>query len=639
MGWFADILRTICFFLDQIIYQFIPTVYDFITVLARVEIFGNDLLLELANNIYSLLAIFMVFKLSFSVFTAIVNPEMLADKKKGFVTILMRSVIAIGLIAVLPMAFSFAWRVQSIILDKGIVTKVVIGKDLAETGAGGEIAKATLNAFIVCGETCENSSMVVEGMTPKEILADALSNPKDLSAMALHINDGAEEKYFYDYTPVISGVVGIAILYLLVVFCFDIALRTVQLGFLQLVSPVIVISYADPKSTEDGFVKKYMTLFFSTYLTLFIRLLVLSFLALAVSRFPVIMKDLVENTIPKVLVGKTEGEATVYAAFILIFVIIGLLMFAKKAPDMICDLFGVKPNFQLDIRKIAKGIPGFGLATGATSLATSGIGKGAAALGAGFGGVAKGLAHGAGWKNSWAGFGERAKAGAKNVPMKGSFGKKIVGIVGASHKVNADMGTKLKAQKSATSKMDIGRSYSNKISPPSAPPKTPKNYKSVYSSQFAEKLEKKDLAKQNWIDAKKEVTRLTAAYEHSRSADDLEKLKTAQGAEFKANTIKDAYNTDVKDWVSNPANKKDAEVFEAVSYYEDRPLSANTPAPAATSNAETPAPTGTATETPAPTANTPTSNPEVETTTDTNGTKTKSGILLSGKEYDDINHR
>ena len=75
----------------------------------------------------------------------------------------------------------------------------------------------------------------------------------------------------------IAGITLTAVVLLLINFCMDVAVRSIKLAFLQLVAPIPIISYIDPKSGKDGLFKKWYDMCFKTYLSLFIRLLALYF--------------------------------------------------------------------------------------------------------------------------------------------------------------------------------------------------------------------------------------------------------------------------------------------------------------------------------------------------------------------------
>ena len=65
-------------------------------------------------------------------------------------------------------------------------------------------------------------------------------------------------------------------LYIAVSFCFDMAVRAVKLGFLQLIAPIPLIAKVDPKKGDEVF-NKWVKECTSTYLNLFVRLVAIYF--------------------------------------------------------------------------------------------------------------------------------------------------------------------------------------------------------------------------------------------------------------------------------------------------------------------------------------------------------------------------
>ena len=85
----SDVLRVLSFFLDAIIYSLIPVVYGLIYSLYDFSVMFADetILTELVKNVpspvYSFLAIYMFFRVAFSLITMLVDPASIDDKEKG----------------------------------------------------------------------------------------------------------------------------------------------------------------------------------------------------------------------------------------------------------------------------------------------------------------------------------------------------------------------------------------------------------------------------------------------------------------------------------------------------------------------------------------------------------------------------
>ena len=105
------------------------------------------------------------------------------------------------------------------------------------------------------------------------------------SKLLYWVKNGGEHDFTIVYYPIISAVVGGYILFLLVTFCIDIAVRVFKLLFLQMVAPVAIISYVDPKeSASNGRLHNWAIEVGKTYVSLFLRLAVIYFAVILVRK-------------------------------------------------------------------------------------------------------------------------------------------------------------------------------------------------------------------------------------------------------------------------------------------------------------------------------------------------------------------
>ena len=167
-------------------------------------------------------------------------------------------------------------------------------------------------------------------------------------AVAIANKSDEERAYIIDYKYVFSTVLGVVVILLLLSFCIDVAVRSVKLAFLQLIAPIPILSFVDPKSGKDGMFKQWYQMCFKTYISLFVRLLALYFAIYIIDRLDS-MVDVVDGTYVSRLLVK-------------IFVVIGVLMFVKQLPKILEGL-GIKLDgdgkFTLNpLKKITEGVPG-----------------------------------------------------------------------------------------------------------------------------------------------------------------------------------------------------------------------------------------------------------------------------------------
>ena len=170
--------------------------------------------------------------------------------------------------------------------------------------------------------------------------SDLLALAEKTNLITSQSNINGSNQYWISYQYIISTI-GIAVIaYIFLLFCIDIAVRTVKLGFLQLYAPIPIVMYIDPKSKSkfDEWVKMCV----STYLDLFVRLASI-FFAL----------EMIELLTTESALVTSENSLLVK-----FFIILGCLMFAKQLPKILEQLLGIKtPDFTLNPLKKIGDIP------------------------------------------------------------------------------------------------------------------------------------------------------------------------------------------------------------------------------------------------------------------------------------------
>ena len=62
--WFQTLMRQFFFNIDRIVFNFISTIYDFLITIARTSVISQADIIDMADRIYKLLALFMIFKVT-----------------------------------------------------------------------------------------------------------------------------------------------------------------------------------------------------------------------------------------------------------------------------------------------------------------------------------------------------------------------------------------------------------------------------------------------------------------------------------------------------------------------------------------------------------------------------------------------
>lgn len=470
-----NLFRTLMFFFDNIIYGLIPTIYKLFIYLSNINLFttsDTNPLYQLIEHVYVLLGIFMLFKVSFSLLQYLVNPNDFSDSSKGVGKLVTNVLVVLVLLVSVPYIFNKASELQSTIVQKNIIGQLILGT----TASGGDSGDSTITAnkaevmakdlqFMLYGaffkvnssiEACKNTSGVLgsidmasdsgcldylnigiaeednaaaNGVTlysffkhaPSNNGTDEGENCDDETGVCDDRNFGdlgsllwwkEEGTYVIDFLPFVSSAVGVYVVFLLISFSVDIAVRAIKLCFLQMVAPIAIVSYIDPKeSMKDGKLHNWIHECFTTYVSLFLRLATMFFIMLLVQ---MIASSVLSNGQGESYIATQIPEDS-YNIWIYLFLVIGAFMFAKELPKLIESIFGIKGSGDLHLNpfknagaaSLVGGVVGAGVGGIASSIASA---KTASITGdnkfkAGLGGFVKGTVGGVMKGRKWDGSG------------------------------------------------------------------------------------------------------------------------------------------------------------------------------------------------------------------------------------------
>lgn len=377
VGVIADMMRVIFFFLDSIVYSLIPVVYRGIFALYDIDkIIGvgntQNLLNTAKETVYSFLAIFMFFRVAFSLITMLVDPSLTDDKSKGAKKIVLNIFICLGLIVVVPVFFRVAKNIQTRVLEEKIIERAVGGDIYSNDqnyNLGNELALSTWSVFLQPvvdeGDAYDAWKGVFESgnptIWPLPVLATHLNDTTGgilgglatkIAGVAAILRATGTVTYQLGYIWLISGLVGIYVVWTMIKMLIDVAYRSIKFLLLEVISPIAIISYIDPKSSEKGLFSKWLSETLKTYLSLFIRIFIFAMVS-------VILKQ--------ISVSSFFDEGNILTR---LFFILALVAFMKTAPKFIDNLFGTEiskgsdTKFASDLLRGGLGAIG-GAATGA----------------------------------------------------------------------------------------------------------------------------------------------------------------------------------------------------------------------------------------------------------------------------------
>lgn len=452
------LFRKIAIYLCKPIYCLIVYMYKIFYNIATTRFLQSEIVQEISANIYTLVSVVMLFAFSVTILSAIVNPDLLSDGKKGVKAVFKRAIIALMLIVVIPFAFDELYKIQETIMKNSLIEKIVVGieyncnssdKSKCEAGGnGGQVIAGTLMSAVLYpdDEMADADGNINVSVSVSEYYSKMIAEdlPKYIGAVAKNINATAinpenanisnDEAYTFKFNGLIAIVVGLVTVYILVIFAIDVAVRVFKMAFMELTAPISIVSYV---AAGDKILSSWFKELGKTYAELFVRVAAIAFYLFLVSNLSSFMEQF-----------KNSDWTLVLKAFLMV----GMLIFAKQVPDMIGKIFGVEIKSQggiagrlgnmAGVGKVAqnawKGLTNVAKAT--PLLAGAGIGalagKGVDLLGRAGGKFAK---TGLGQKINGNAVVQKIKSAAGNASSKVSgFGSKaMTGVKNATSAINA----------------------------------------------------------------------------------------------------------------------------------------------------------------------------------------------------------
>lgn len=384
----AKAFRVICILLDDAVYHCVDLFYQLFMMLAETGIFKSGDIRSFADRMYFFLGLIMIFKVSISIIQYIMNPDSVKDNKVGAPKLLKNVVIILIGIVLIPYVFEAAYSLQRIVLRDNVIGSLILGMKYNEgdkaknyiDNAGNRMAFSTFTAFFhydtnYINEECSNNPFNIDESGNAEISEACKSdstqfliieefmksnagrrykeayeemdihklNNMDLYNYIIEFDEG--DQLLFSYTYFVTTLAGGFLAYILLLFCFDIAVRSVKLGFLQLIAPIPLISKIDPKKGDEVF-NKWVKECISTYLMLFIRLAAIYFAIFIIS----IIGDGMFNVV--------EPDKKWDNPFVFVFIIFGTLLFVKDLPKLIESITGMKlGGGGLSLKKKLGGVP------------------------------------------------------------------------------------------------------------------------------------------------------------------------------------------------------------------------------------------------------------------------------------------
>lgn len=397
-----DALRSVAAALDSLIYQVVAFLYKLFFFVSSTEIFQNDAVKNVSKNFQLLVAVVVMFSLSISLVNYIVNPDNMKSGKVPASKLVTKVITSLILLLTINVIFATAYRLQNAIIENNFIGKLILG-DKAQSfdveSMGMSFSKSILSAFIT--DNPNKSGTVPDYNIPDAnyLFNDILTKESQYHYLVDFINDKDDKgEYVLNYNA-LSIPVGLFIGYILLTYVVGVGVRTVQLFYLQVIAPVPILFYVLPNG--DDKLKKWTQQCITTYLDLFIRHLIIYLTIFLCSNLL-----------------STEGTLIIpsgaddYKNWIILALVIAIMLFAKKAPDLIKELFPATSkasgDFGLNLGKQFKG-------TAAGAVLGAGVG--------GIAGAATGLLSGGGIGGMIGGFNRGAYGGLRGKKLSDTMSK------------------------------------------------------------------------------------------------------------------------------------------------------------------------------------------------------------------------
>ena len=383
-------LRKVAGSICNAIYSLISILFDVFYSLANIRILNARYEVDgvwhdapitiIYKRVTLLLGIIMVFYVTFQFIKYVLEPDTFSDKEKGGEKLVFKLIAVVVLMGTVPTIFDKAYDIQRLILNSHLIDKVLIGHTDTEMSSFGKSMSASVfSLFYYLDDVTSKDFDCKNGITCQETINMNISNlattgsmPMITSGLGIEVNDN---KFAIHFDAWFAMGVGLFLCYILVLYVIDIGVRVAQLTYLQIIAPIPIISYLSPK--KDGMFQKWVKQCVVTFLDVFIRLFIIYFMLLVISNINI--SSIGES------INANVDETT--KTWVYIALILGLLLFAQKAPKLIQELFpnmgaamgnfGLKPGDRMPALAAKAAAMGLG---GASALARKTIGRTAMAL-------------------------------------------------------------------------------------------------------------------------------------------------------------------------------------------------------------------------------------------------------------------
>ncbi|MDE5539155.1 MAG: hypothetical protein K2J20_01565, partial [Bacilli bacterium] len=151
-----------------------------------------------------------------------------------------------------------------------------------------------------------------------------------------------------EYIFLFSSLGGIFVLLVLISYC-DIAIRTVKLALYQLIAPIPILARLVPGEQGGKVFSNWLKATISTYVEVFIRLAILYFAVLVIVQITHSWTDVFTSAFG-------NGANPIISLLTMAFLIIGIILFVKQAPEIIKEITGLDGGKYNPLKSMKQGL-------------------------------------------------------------------------------------------------------------------------------------------------------------------------------------------------------------------------------------------------------------------------------------------
>lgn len=352
------------------VYNILINLIDLFDILTKVRLLDNEIIKTLAERIGIILGIVMLFLVVLSAIKLMLDPDKINDKEQGMGNIVKKIVMVIVMIGLSTSVFNALYGIQKLVIESNIIGKILLPNEVDTENFGPVLASELFTSFYRINDVFLDEDGKLISDAPEEVedcykdrnalratIARRNGYNRGLECLNKTTETDDEEIEIIEFNPILLVGCGLFAAYFIFGYCISVGVRVIQLAFLEIISPMAIISYLSPK--KDTMFEKWSKLYISTYIDVFIRIMIISFAVFLIATIfdSNIFNNTSNNTLLKMVM------------------ILAILTFAKNAPDLLKDLF---PSSGSKIGLFPKN--GFAKALG---IGAAGVGLGAIAGAAG----------------------------------------------------------------------------------------------------------------------------------------------------------------------------------------------------------------------------------------------------------------